>query len=42
MRDDLDLQMRTNDALKTMERNRERELEYLNIVANQNEMVRRI
>jgi len=39
MRTDLDLQVRTNEALKTIERNRERELEYSQMVANHNEMV---
>ena len=38
-RDDLSLQVRTQNALKTMERNKERELEYSQIVANKNEVV---
>jgi len=38
MRAELDLQCRTNNALKTIERNRERELEYAQMVANRNEM----
>lgn len=39
MRDDLDLQVRTNNALKTLERNKERDLEYAQLVANKNELV---
>ncbi|CAD7971804.1 unnamed protein product [Amoebophrya sp. A25] len=37
-RDDLSLQVRTQNALKTIERNKERELEYSQIVANKNEV----
>ena len=39
MRDELDLQVRTNAALKTMDRNKERELEYSQMVANVNELI---
>merc|ERR1712194_231382 len=39
MRCDLDLQVRTNQALKTIERNKERELEYAQLVANKNELL---
>lgn len=39
MRDELDLQVRTNNALKTIERNKERELEYAQLVANKNEVI---
>ena len=38
MRANVDLQIRTNNALKTIERNKERELEYSQMVANQNEL----
>ena len=50
MREDLDLQVRTNKvlceneskALQTIERNKERELEYTQIVANKNELITQV